>query len=164
VRSGSVCLANQSLRYLAADCRSQQGKPAYWLPNRGFPESFIFMDPITIAMLVREGLKILKVGKETFYPNKTIKEAESLLRKEMEGNVQSLQAQVQAHRQVMDKLIDQVKADKEMIEKHNEVLIHLSEAAEQAAQDLGRLRVMAYCAIGVAGLSLLGGALLGILK
>lgn len=121
------------------------------------------MNPVTIALLVREGLNILKVGKETFYPDKTINEAESLLRKEVE-NVQSLQVQLQAHREVLDKLVEQVKADKEMIEKHNEVLIHLSEAAEQTAENVARLRMLLYCSTGVAVLSLLVVGLLAIFK
>jgi hypothetical protein len=59
------------------------------------------MDPVSIAMFVREGMKILKVAKETFYPDNAMKEAQSLLKNEVAGNVHSLQAQVQAHRQIM---------------------------------------------------------------
>jgi hypothetical protein len=118
------------------------------------------MNPVTIAMLVREGLKILKVGKEAFYPDKTINEAESLLRKDVAGNVESLQEQVEAHREVLDKLVEQTRADKEMIEKHNEVLIRLSEATEQMAQSMATLRILVYCSLGLAGLTLLGLVLL----
>jgi ABC-type transporter Mla subunit MlaD len=118
------------------------------------------MSPVTIAMLVREGLKILKVGKDTFYPDKTINEAESLLKHEVAGNVESLQEQLESHRQVMDKLVEQARADKEMIEKHNEVLLRLAEAAEKTAQSFATLRILAYCSIAMSGLALLGLVLL----
>lgn len=122
------------------------------------------MDPVSIAILVREGLKILKVAKETFYPDKAMKEAQLLLKQEMAGNVQSLQAQVQAHRQIMDRLVEQVSADKELIEKHNEILIHLSEAADQTTLTLARLRMFTYLSAGLAALSILGVAILAKLK
>src|SRR5256885_7468590 len=114
------------------------------------------MDPVSIAMFVREGMKILKVAKETFYPDKAMKEAQSLLKNEVAGDVHSFQAQVQAHRQIMDKLVEQIRADKELIEKHNEILIHLSEAADEAALSVARLRLINYCSLGLAILAMCG--------
>jgi cell division septum initiation protein DivIVA len=73
----------------------------------------------------------------------------------MADDVGSLQEQVRIHRQVIDRLVEQVKADKDMLEKHNEVLIQLSEAAQQIAIAEARLRAISYWAIGLAGLALL---------
>jgi len=109
-------------------------------------------------------LDLLKKAKEWFYPNKTINEAEAILRKRMADDVGSLQEQLQDHRQVIDKLVEQVKADKDMIQKHNEVLIQLSERAQQALVGMKRLRTLSYLAIGLAGLSALAAIVLAILK
>ena len=50
------------------------------------------------------GLDLLKKAKEWFYPDKTINEAEAILRKRMAEDVGSLQEQLRDHRQVIDKL------------------------------------------------------------
>ncbi|MDB6024096.1 MAG: hypothetical protein JWM68_319 [Verrucomicrobiales bacterium] len=123
------------------------------------------MIPIIPAiMATKTGLDILLKAKDWFYPNKTLAEAEDILKKRMADDVGSLQEQVRLHRQVIDRLVEQVKADKDMLEKHNEVLIHLSEAAEEVASAQARLRVITYWAIGLAGLSLVSGVLYWVLK
>jgi hypothetical protein len=99
------------------------------------------------------GLDLLKKAKEWFYPDTTISDAEAIMRKRMADDVGSLQAQIQVHRTVIDKLVVQAKADKEMILRHNEVLIQLSEEAQRAAAKVGQLRILAFWAIGIAGLS-----------
>ena len=123
------------------------------------------MIPIIPAIIAtKTGLEILQKAKEWFYPNKTLSEAEAILSKRIAGDVGSLQEQVRAHREVIDKLVDQVKADKDMIEKHNEVLIHLSETAQHAAVAQAKLRLISFWAIGMAGLSLLTAILFWVLK
>ena len=123
------------------------------------------MIPIIPAIIAtKTGLEILQKAKEWFYPNKTLTEAEDILGQRMANDVGSLQEQVRLHRQVMDKLVEQVKADKEMIEKHNEVLIHLSETIEQLAVSQARLRAASYWGIGLAGLSLLAMIVFVLLK
>ena len=123
------------------------------------------MIPIIPAIIAtKTGLEILQKAKQWFYPDKTLGEAEAILRKRIADDVGSLQEQVRTHRQVIDKLVEQVKADKDMIEKHNEVLIHLSEAAQQFAAALTNLRITSYVAIGLAGLSLVAAILFKVLK
>ena len=123
------------------------------------------MIPVVPIMVgTTAALDLLKKAKEWFYPNKTINEAEAILRKRMADDVGSLQEQLQDHRQVIDKLVEQVKADKDMIQKHNEVLIQLSERAQQALVGMKRLRTLSYLAIGLAGLSALAAIVLAILK
>src|SRR2546425_11009382 len=123
------------------------------------------MIPVVPIMVgTTAALDLLKKAKEWFYPNKTINEAEAILRKRMADDVGSLQEQLQDHRQVIDKLVEQVKADKDMIQKHNEVLIQLSERAQQALVGMKRLRTLSYLAIGLAGLSALAAIVLAILQ
>ena len=123
------------------------------------------MIPVVPTMVgTTAALDLLKKAKEWFYPNKTINEAEAILRKRMADDVGSLQEQLRDHRQVIDKLVEQVKADKDMIQKHNEVLIQLSERAQQALVGMKRLRTLSYLAIGLAGLSALAAIVLAILK
>ena len=123
------------------------------------------MIPVVPIMVgTTAALDLLKKAKEWFYPNKTINEAEAILRKRMADDVGSLQEQLRDHRQVIDKLVEQVKADKDMIQKHNEVLIQLSERAQQALVGMKRLRTLSYLAIGLAGLSALAAIVLAILK
>jgi len=123
------------------------------------------MIPVVPIMVgTTAALDLLKKAKEWFYPNKTINEAEAILRKRMADDVGSLQEQLQDHRQVIDKLVEQVKADKDMIQKHNEVLIQLSERAQQALVGMKRLRTLSYLAIGLAGLSALAAIVLAVLK
>jgi predicted P-loop ATPase/GTPase len=110
------------------------------------------------------GLDLLKKAKEWFYPDKTINEAEAILRNRLAEDVGSLQEQIRNHRQVIDKLVEQVKADKDMIQKHNEVLIQVSEQAQQAAVGLFRSRILSYAAMVLAGLSVLATICLAILK
>src|SRR4051812_45065017 len=101
------------------------------------------MIPIIPAIIAtKTGLEILQKAKEWFYPNKALNEAEDILRKRIADDVGSLQEQVRSHRQVIDKLVEQVKADKDMIEKHNEVLIQLSETVQEAAIAQAKLRVV----------------------
>ena len=61
-------------------------------------------------------------------------------------------------------MVEQVKADKDLIEKHNEVLITLSETAQQIATAQAKLRAACYWAIGLAGLSVLSVILLWVMK
>jgi len=82
----------------------------------------------------------------------------------MADEVGSLQDQMHDHRQVIDKLVEQVKADKDMIQKHNEVLIQLSEQAQEAVAGVLKLRILAYSATGLAGLSVVAVIMLAILK
>ena len=123
------------------------------------------MIPVLPIMIgTTAGLELLKKAKEWFYPDKTINEAEAILRKRMAEDVGSLQEQIRDHRQVIDKLVEQVKADKDMIQKHNEILIQLTEQAQQAVAGTARLRILCYSAIGLAGLSAFAVILLVILK
>jgi len=119
---------------------------------------------IPTIIATKTGLDILRKAKEWFYPDKTLSEAEAILRKRMADDVGSLQEQVRTHRQVIDKLVEQVKADKDMLEKHNEVLIHLSEAAQHVDAALARQRIVSYFAIGLAALSLFAAVLFRVLK
>jgi len=115
-------------------------------------------------MAISAGLNILKTAKDLFYPDQTINEAEAILRKSVANDIGPLQEQICDHRQVIDKLVGQVKADKDMIEKHNEVLINLSEAAQQTIAEVASLRLISCWAIGLAGLSVLLAVLVVVLK
>jgi hypothetical protein len=97
-----------------------------------------------ILETIAAGLNILEKGKNWFYPDKTINEAEAILRKHIPDDVRALQEQTKAQRQVIDRMVEQLKANKEMIEKHNEVLINLSKAARQAVGGIARLRILSY--------------------
>ena len=116
------------------------------------------MEPISILAGISASLELLKNAKQFFYPNKTINEALAISSKRMADDVGSLQEQLRAHRQVLDKVVEQLRADKDMIEKHNEVLIQLSEATQQAIAGVARLQFVSYCAIGFAVLSTLAAA------
>ena len=123
------------------------------------------MLPVVPIMIgTSAGLDLLKKAKEWFYPDRTINEAEAILRNRMADDVGSLQEQMRDHRQVIDKLVEQVKADKDLLQKHNEVLIELSEEAQMTAAAVARLRILSYGAIGLAGVSVLAAILLAILK
>lgn len=119
---------------------------------------------IPTIIATRAGLEILQKAKEWFYPDKNLKEAEAILSKRIADDVGSLQEQLRAHRQVIDKLVDQVKADKDMLEKHNEVLISLSESVQQIEMALSQLRRISSWAMATAGLSLLVAILFRMLK
>ena len=123
------------------------------------------MIPVVPIMIgASAGLDLLKKAKECFYPNKTINEAEAILGKRIADDVGSLQEQVRDHRQVIDRLVEQVKADKDMIEKHNEILIQLTEQAQQTAAGMVRLRIVGYASAGLACLSVLVIIIFAILK
>jgi len=111
-------------------------------------------------MATRASLEILQKAKQWFYRDKTLSEAEAILSKRIVDDVGSLQEQIRNHRQVIDKLVEQVKADKELIEKHNEVLIQLSETTPLIGAALTRLRAITYASIGLAILSLVACAVL----
>jgi len=113
---------------------------------------------------IAASLNILEKAKKWFYPDKSINEAEAILRKPIPDDVRSLQEETRAHRQVIGRMVEQMKANKEMIEKHNEVLINLSEAAKQVVGEIARLRARSYWAIGLAGLSIAAAVLLAVLK
>ncbi|NBV21732.1 MAG: hypothetical protein EBS05_07395 [Proteobacteria bacterium] len=119
---------------------------------------------IPTIIATRAGLEILQKAKEWFYPDKNLKEAEAILSKRIADDVGSLQEQLCAHRQVIDKLVNQVKADKDMLEKHNEVLINLSESVQQIEMALSQLRRISSWAMATAGLSLLVAILFRMLK
>ena len=119
---------------------------------------------IPIMVGASTGLDLLKKAKEWFYPDKTINDAEAILRKRMAEDVGSLQEQLRDHRQVIDKLVEQVKADKDMIQKHNEVLIQLSEQAQQVIAGATKLRLLSYSALVLAGLSAATAIILAIIK
>ncbi len=123
------------------------------------------MIPIIPTILAtKASLDMLQKAKAWFYPSKTLNEAEEILAKRVANDVESLQQQIQTHRQVMDKLVEQVKADKDMIEKHNEVLIQLSETMQEVGATLSKLRVTCYWALGLAGVSLCAAIILKFLK
>jgi len=109
---------------------------------------------IPTIMATKASLEILQKAKQWFYPDKTLREAEAILSKRIVEDVGSLQEQIRIHRQVIDKLVEQVKADKDLIEKHNEVLIQLSETTELIGAALTRLRAISYTAVGLGILSL----------
>ena len=120
-----------------------------------------YMIPIIpTIMATRASLEILQKAKQWFYRDKTLSEAEAILSKRIVDDVGSLQEQIRNHRQVIDKLVEQVKADKELIEKHNEVLIQLSETTPLIGAALTRLRAITYASIGLAILSLVACAVL----
>jgi hypothetical protein len=122
------------------------------------------MNPFAIIAGISTSVQLLKSAKEFFYPNKTIDEASAISSKQMAQDVGTLQEQLKAHREVIDRLVEQVKADKDMIEKHNEVLIQLGEAAQEALADAAKLRIIALCAIGISALACVGAILVAILK
>ena len=70
---------------------------------------------IPTIMATKASLEILQKAKQWFYPDKTLREAEAILSKRIVDDVGSLQEQIQIHRQVIDKLVEQVKADKDLI-------------------------------------------------
>jgi hypothetical protein len=109
---------------------------------------------IPTIMATKASLEILQKAKQWFYPDKTLSEAEAILSKRIVDDVGSLHEQIRIHRQVIDKLVEQVKADKDLIEKHNEVLIQLSETTQLIGDALTRLRAISYASIGLAILSL----------
>lgn len=119
---------------------------------------------IPTIIATKSGLDILQKAKEWFYPGKTLSEAEAILSKRIADDVGSLQEQVRLHRQVIDKLVEQVKADKDMIEKHNEVLIQLSETAQELAAAQAKLRTGLYGSFTVALLALAAALLVWFLK
>jgi hypothetical protein len=117
-----------------------------------------------LIMTISAGLNVLKTAKDFFFPDKTINEVKAILSKDMADDIGSLREQIRDHRQVLEKLVEQVRADRDMLEKHNDVLIKLSEAAQQTVAEVARLRVVSYWAIGLAGLSILLAVLVWILK
>lgn len=122
------------------------------------------MNPIAIIAGISTSLQLLKSAKNFFYPNKVMDEATKISAQRMADDVGSLQEQLKAHREVIDRLVVQVKADKDMIEKHNEVLIQLGETAQQAVAEAAKLRVLALWAIGVSAAALLGVIVTAIFK
>ena len=76
------------------------------------------MNAPTIIDLVEAGAKMLRAAKETFFDDSTIKEAETISKSQLTGSVETLKEQVNTQRQVIDKLVEQIKANKEMIKIH----------------------------------------------
>jgi hypothetical protein len=122
------------------------------------------MDPLTIMTGISASLQLLQNARDLFRRDKTISEAAAISRKRMADDVGSLQEQLRAHREVIDKLVEQAKADKDMLEKHNDVLIQLSGAIQEAVTSVTRVRIVAYWAIGLAGSSVLLAILLLVLR
>jgi len=111
------------------------------------------MSPIAIIAGISTSLQLLKSAKEFFYPNKNIDEAKAITSRRMADDVGPLQEQLKAHREVIDRLVEQVRADKDMIEKHNEIIIQLGEATQEAITDAAKLRTLLWCAISLGALA-----------
>ncbi len=107
------------------------------------------MNPIAIIAGISTSLQLLRSAKNFFYPNKILDEAATIASQRTADDVGSLQEQLKAHREVIDRLVEQVKADKDMIEKHNEVLIQLGETVQEALTEGAKLRLLARWAIGL---------------
>ena len=108
------------------------------------------MSPIAIIAGISTSVQLaLRAPKVFFYPNKAVNDAMLLASRRMANDVGSLQEQLKAHREVIDKLVEQVRVSEDLIEKHNEVLIQLGEATQQAVSDAEKLRVLAWWAIGI---------------
>ncbi len=111
---------------------------------------------VPIIVGTSSALDILAKAKKWLSADKTIEEAEGILNKRVAADVGSLQEQVRDHRSVIDKLVEQVKADKDMLEEHNEILIRLSEEIQRIGPELAGARTRSYWAIGIGALALLG--------
>ena len=122
------------------------------------------MSPIAIIAGISTSLQLLKSAKGLLYPNKAVNDAMLLASRRMADDVGSLQEQLRAHRDVIDKLVEQVRVSEDLIEKHNEVLIQLGEATQQAVSDAEKLRVLARWTIGLSAAAVVGVILVAVLK
>jgi hypothetical protein len=106
------------------------------------------MNPIAIITGISTSVQLLKSAKKLLYPEKNSVDANDLLRIQLANDVGSLQEQVKACRRVADKLLEQAKADREMLERHNEVLIQIGEATQEALADISGICRLAKWALG----------------
>ena len=116
------------------------------------------MDPVTFLTIAQAATASLKHIKETFFDTR---KAEELKRKTQE-HVDTLAGQVALNKAIVDELVTQFEAGKQAVEQHNEILLSLNEAAQSAARELRRLRVVAYAALGVSVFALLAVAALAL--
>ena len=113
------------------------------------------MNPIAIITGISTSVQLLKSAKKLLYPDKEAADANEFLRIQLANDVGSLQEQMKGCRRVVDKLLQQAKADREMLEQHNEVLIQLGEATQEALADISKVCTLAKWALGVAVTALL---------
>ena len=122
------------------------------------------MSPIAIIAGISTSLQLLRSARNLLSPNKTANDAMLIASRRMADDVGSLQEQLKAHRGVIDKLVAQVMVDEEMIEKHNDILIQLSEAAQEALSEASKLRVLAQWAIGLSAAAMVAAAVAIVFK
>jgi len=108
------------------------------------------MDPVTFLTIAQAATASLKHIKETFFDKRGADD----LKQKTQAHVDTLGEQVALNKAIVDELVTQFEAGRQAIEKHNEILLGLNEAAQAAAREIRRLRQMVYVALGVAGLAL----------
>ena len=111
------------------------------------------MEPTTIIALAKAAMHSAEFIKKTVFDNRKMDE----LKTKTHEHVSSLAEQVELNRAIVGQVVEQLAEGKSAIEKHNEILLTLSEAAQSSAQEIRRLRVVAYAALVLSAVSL-GGA------
>jgi hypothetical protein len=107
------------------------------------------MDPLLAASLASTGLDLLEKAKKLFQASKTINEAKEMAAKAGD-NAESLQEQVRINQQIIDKLIQQAEENKELLKKHNDILINVERDMLQLNAQLKTTRIIAIAATVIA--------------
>jgi len=115
------------------------------------------MDPLLAASLASTGLDLLEKAKKLFYASKTINEAKEMSAK-ANDHAETLQEQVRINQQIIDKLIQQAEENKELLKKHNDILINVEKEMLSLHAQLKQSRIIAVVA-GVVALAAVGVAL-----
>lgn len=110
------------------------------------------MEPATVLTLAKAALRSAEFIKTAFFDSRKIEE----LKNKTHEHVSSLAEQVELNRAIVNQVVEQLAEGKGAIERHNEILITLSQAAESAAGEMRRLRAMVWAALGVSAVSLVG--------
>lgn len=107
------------------------------------------MDPLLAASLASTGLDLLEKAKKLFQASKTINEAKEMAAKAGD-NAESLQEQVKINQQIIDKLIQQAEENKELLKKHNDILISVERDMLALNAQLKTSRMIAILAAAIA--------------
>lgn len=112
------------------------------------------MDPLMAANLAATGLELLEKARKLFYSSKTINEAKEMSA-QAGDSADSLQERVRINQQIIDKLIQQAEENKELLKKHNDILIGVEKEMLGLHAQLKQSRMIAAVA-GVIALAALG--------
>ena len=108
------------------------------------------MEPSTVIALAKAALQSAEFIKKTVFDNRKMDD----LKTKTHENVSSLSEQVALNKAIVDQLVEQLAEGKSAIEKHNEILIALGQAAESSAVELKRLKSFVYVSVALSAASL----------